>query len=186
MNVFFNEKYFNDNDINPNNETNSIKTFFSIQSDNIIVSKDMMCQTDFINYIDTNTQTDDKLFNDKDIQTEIEKNDNSTQTENILIDHNTNDNVVQTNFNPFPLVCFNTPGFIIEDPVIFYKKENAKLKQHLANITTNFNELVQLVSKLTKLDNTNPEIDQIKRNLTIIVNRELRLKYAFPFINIKY
>lgn len=57
------------------------------------------------------------------------------------------------------------------------KYDNKKIKQ-------NYNELLQLVMLITKLDINNPDIDIIRNKLTILVNREIRLKYVFPFTNI--
>jgi hypothetical protein len=43
---------------------------------------------------------------------------------------------------------------------------------------------MQLVPLITKLETDNPDIEVVRNKLTILVNREIRLKYAFPFTNI--
>jgi len=199
-NTFVSVNFFNDNPvIKIDNfcQTDSIQLIFNntnhisiIKSNNIIDTQSdniKEIQTDNIKEIQTDNikeiQTDNKeiQIDNKEIQTEFNKKkiDFESQTELTLI----NSIFQSTNF--FPTLYLPTPGIIVEDPIIFYRKENLKLKQQINNLTTNFNELLQLVSNLIKIDSSNSEIETIKRNLTIIVNRELRMKYAFPFINIK-
>jgi hypothetical protein len=211
MNVYFNEKYFID-DVLDKNKKSLIKlpesSLFSIsvsdegmvrfvncstQTESIEMI-DQTAQTESTTIIDQTAQTESTIIIDQTVQTEeiketsslinndiIGKNDIQTQTEPLY-----NINNVNLGINNFPFIYLPSTGIVMDDPINFYKKENAKLKQHVTNISKNFNELVQLVSHLIKIDSANPEIETIKRNLTIIVNRELRLKYAFPFFNIKY
>ena len=109
-------------------QTDNIKEiqtdYKEIQTDNI---KEI--QTDNIKQIQTDykeIQTD----NIKQIQTEFNKNkrDFESQTELTLI----NSIFQSTNF--FPTLYLPTPGIIVEEPIIFYRKENLKLKQQINNL----------------------------------------------------
>jgi len=181
MNVYFKDKYF---DSELSNHKISNPGLFSI----------LVSENGVVKFANQSTQTDDQENFNQSIQTEQEiklQNDFSIQCD---LTTNTKQNMeIQTEpveirekqYN-LPLIYLPTTGIIVDDSISFYKKENIKLKQQITNVTNNFNELLQLVSHLVKIDNLNPEIESIKRNLTIIVNRELRLKYAFPFININF
>lgn len=64
------------------------------------------------------------------------------------------------------------------------KSEIEALKIKNCRLESNFKDICNLLVMFTKIDIKNLEIDKIRRQLTILVNRELRMNYAFPFVNI--
>lgn len=70
------------------------------------------------------------------------------------------------------------------DEIIYLKKELLKLQTANIKLVNNFRDIAQLINVFTKIDLNNPQIDIIRTQLTILVNRELRMKYPFPFINL--
>jgi hypothetical protein len=64
------------------------------------------------------------------------------------------------------------------------QKENIALKVKIIKLENNQNELFKLLANITKIQTVNPEINLIKTQLTLMVNRELRQKLPFPFVNI--
>jgi hypothetical protein len=65
----------------------------------------------------------------------------------------------------------------LENEINVLKIKNAKLE-------TNFRDISGLLASFTKIDTDNPELDTIRQKLIILLNRELRMNYAFPFSNI--
>ena len=65
-----------------------------------------------------------------------------------------------------------------------FKSEIEALKIKNCRLENNFKDICNLLVMFTKIDVENPEIDKIRRQLTILVNRELRMNYAFPFVNL--
>jgi hypothetical protein len=65
----------------------------------------------------------------------------------------------------------------LENEINVLKIKNAKLE-------TNFREISGLLASFTKIDTDNPELDTIRQKLILLLNRELRMNYAFPFSNI--
>lgn len=64
------------------------------------------------------------------------------------------------------------------------KSEIESLKIKNSRLEKNFKDISNLLVMFTKIDIKNPEVDKIRRQLTILVNRELRMNYAFPFVNL--
>jgi len=79
----------------------------------------------------------------------------------------------------------------IEDNKLDIKIENDKLKAEIIKLKTENNRLIAdlkevtlLVHSLIKVNPKHPEIGNIKANLAVIVNREIRTKSPFPFIQL--
>lgn len=122
------------------------------------------------------------------VKKKIEKIDNETQTdffvENSNNDNNTGNNdeinyKIQDNTDTNLL---NTNDFLSEIDML--KTEITSLNIKNSRLEKNFKEICNLLVMFTKIDVENPEIDKIRRQLTILVNRELRMNYAFPFVNL--
>lgn len=108
------------------------------------------------------------------IKKQIEKKDNETQTDT-EIDNKYINTSSNTNIS-------NNQGLISEFDMLKSEIESLKIKN--SRLETNFKEICNLLVMFTKIDVENPEIDKIRRQLTILVNRELRMHYAFPFVNL--
>ena len=70
------------------------------------------------------------------------------------------------------------------------KNENNKLKQEInklkienSTLTSELSEIAKLVAKLAKVSDNNLDIDKIKHNLALFVNREIRMHKPIPFIS---
>ncbi len=63
------------------------------------------------------------------------------------------------------------------------KNYNQKLLNENMKLLKNFNEMVTLVNTIIKIDSSNPNIEEIKSKLAVLVNREIRLHMAFPFVS---
>lgn len=61
--------------------------------------------------------------------------------------------------------------------------EIATLKIKNASLERNIKDISGLLNSFMKIDVSNPKIDQIRNQLTILVNRELRLHHAVPFMS---
>jgi hypothetical protein len=77
---------------------------------------------------------------------------------------------------------------IIGEDIDKLKMEIGKLKIENSRLQSYIKEICQLVGIMTKVngDNTEIDIDKIKRSLTIMVNREIRQHTPIPYINIDY
>ncbi len=64
------------------------------------------------------------------------------------------------------------------------KKYNQKLLAENLKLIKDFKEIMFLVNSLVKIDSSNPNIEEIKNKLVLIVNREIRMHLAFPFVNL--
>ncbi len=113
------------------------------------------------------------------VKKEIIKINNETQTDNTI--HNTedieNNNINKNNKSDLYILDELSEINILKMDIEALKIKNSRLE-------TNFKEICNLLVMFTKIDIQNPEIDKIRRQLTILVNRELRMNYAFPFVNI--
>lgn len=121
-----------------------------------------------ISYSDNN----DDIENDIEfieIKKEIKLLDNETQTDII------NNDVLNKNTE-------NMNHLLSEIDIL--KSEIASLKIKNSRLEKNFKEICNLLVIFTKIDVENPEVDKIRRQLTILVNRELRMNYAFPFVSL--
>lgn len=158
MNVNFNENYFEQNSEPIRISSKSIEQF----------SQSEESEPKAIKFIDQSTQTDELeleskpkpiMFIDQSIQTdelkEIKEINELNEQIQKLTDKNTKQGLHITRMS----------------------YDNGKLKE-------NYNELMQLVMLITKLDTDHPDIELIRNKLTLLVNREIRLKYAFPFTTI--
>jgi hypothetical protein len=98
---------------------------------------------------------DEKIVITKSVQTEIVKLiDHDTQTENDIISEN-----------------------------IKLKSELQKLKNDYNILNNELKEIARLVAALAKVSDANPNIDKIKANLALLVNREIRKHNPIPFIS---
>ena len=74
-----------------------------------------------------------------------------------------------------------------EDPNIAeierLKKEVAKLKNENIRLTHEIKEIANLVAVVAKVSDPDPNIDKVKENLALIVNREIRMHKPIPFIS---
>jgi hypothetical protein len=143
-------------------------------------------------FCDVNRNLDeiDDIINDMEIiqiKKKIIKNDNETQTENNILNTNnetqTENNILNTNNETqTENNILNTNSELSEINILKIEIESLKIKN--LRLEGNFKEICNLLVMFTKIDIQNPEIDKIRRQLTILVNRELRMNYAFPFVNI--
>ena len=98
---------------------------------------------------------DEKIVITKSVQTEIVKLiDQHTQTENDIISEN-----------------------------VKLKSELQKLKNDYNTLNNELKEVATLVAALAKVSDANPNIDKIKSNLALLVNREIRRHNPIPFIS---
>lgn len=120
--------------------------------------------------------TDFEFDNDIEI-IEIKKNkiliDNTTQTDDDTCLHNNNLETVNNDEEESRLSEIN----ILKSEIQALKIKNSRLEN-------NFKDICNLLVMFTKIDVKNPEIDKIRRQLTILINRELRMNYVFPFVNL--
>lgn len=60
-----------------------------------------------------------------------------------------------------------------------------KLEKDYEKLEKSFRDVVQLLSVVTKtyIDTNNSELDNIRNQVLILMNRELRMRFAFPFVN---
>ena len=74
-----------------------------------------------------------------------------------------------------------------EDPNIAelerLRKEVTKLKNENVRLTHDIKEIANLVAVVAKVSDPDPNIDKVKENLAIIVNREIRMHKPIPFIS---
>lgn len=91
------------------------------------------------------------------------------QTDNI----NMKDEITQTESND--LIKGKNKDEIIE-----------KLKNDYEKLEKNFRDVVQLLSIVTKtyIDPNTKEFESIRTQILLLMNRELRMRFAFPFVNI--
>lgn len=61
-----------------------------------------------------------------------------------------------------------------------------KLQKENETLMRNFRDVVKLLSLLCKthIDVDNFELDKIRNHVTILMNRELRMRFPFPFVDI--
>lgn len=76
----------------------------------------------------------------------------------------------------------------LSDNLINYEMNNqieiTKLKNENTRLFNDLKEVTHLLHSLIKINPKHPEISNIKANLAVIVNREIRTKSAFPFIQL--
>ena len=76
------------------------------------------------------------------------------------------------------------------DLTLELKEENKKLKMEINYLQNDIKEIIQLVNVFTKIDPFHPDIDRIKTNTAILLNRGIRREYlkknynAFSFIKL--
>jgi len=63
------------------------------------------------------------------------------------------------------------------------KKEVTKLKNENVRLTHQLKDIANLVAVVAKVSDPDPNIDKIKENMAIIVNREIRMHKPIPFIS---
>jgi hypothetical protein len=63
------------------------------------------------------------------------------------------------------------------------KKEVTKLKNENIRLTHQIKEIANIIAVIAKVSGPEPNIDKIKENLAIIVNREIRMHKPIPFIS---
>lgn len=108
----------------------------------------------------------------KNIQTDIVLNiDVNTQTDIFGLGLSLDFDLVQKNIQ-------------IEKDLEKEKKYNQKLLAENLKLIKDFKEIMYLVNSLVKIDSSNPNIEEIKNKLVLIVNREIRMHLAFPFVNL--
>ncbi|MEX0595892.1 MAG: hypothetical protein WD512_05260 [Candidatus Paceibacterota bacterium] len=61
--------------------------------------------------------------------------------------------------------------------------ELSALRIKYTNLEKNFTTVSNLLKNFVAIDKENPQLDEIKIQLALIVNRELRQHHAFPFIS---
>jgi len=69
------------------------------------------------------------------------------------------------------------------DEIERLKKELAKTKNENMRLTNDLKEIANLVAVVAKVSDPDPDIDKVKENLAIIVNREIRMHKPIPFIS---
>ena len=63
------------------------------------------------------------------------------------------------------------------------RKEITKLKNENVRLTHEIKEIATLVAVIAKVSDPDPNIDKIKENMALIVNREIRMHKPIPFIS---
>lgn len=63
-------------------------------------------------------------------------------------------------------------------------KELEKLKSDNMKLLNDIKEISKIISVMAKINEKDVDIDTIKKKLTVLVNREIRMHHAIPFINI--
>lgn len=140
-----------------------------------------------ISTYDNNTNIDNNIDNDLEIIEKVNEPQiiiryNNLGKLNEIEDYNyieINSKFIQTNYNTKEISTQTD-----NDEIIYLKKELLKLQTANIKLVNNFKDIAQLINVFTKIDLNNPQIDIIRTQLTILVNRELRMKYPFPFINL--
>lgn len=118
------------------------------------------------------------------VKKEMIKRDNETQTDDNQLLHppqNTSE-IKQQTTDLSKVSELDELDELSEINILKIDIEALKIKN--LRLEKNFKEICNLLVMFTKIDVENPEIDKIRRQLTILVNRELRMHYAFPFVNI--
>ena len=204
--------YFNNNSNNNNytmiffkdiNDNDDSKIGYSTINININTDINDNINTDINDNI--NTDINDNINTDinDNINTDINDNINTDINDNINTDINDN---INTDIKTYKMInIFNQIYIDIEDIEIIediqiknidastqtnecfdinkLKIDILALQVKNANLEKNFTKVSNLLNSFTKIDTLNPKIDNIKKELIKLVNREVRLHRPFPFIN---
>lgn len=172
---------YNKNEINLNNfisEKTNISQYENIGLESIKVQDDFeyISNTNILKNLctlDNNNETDANInYVNKKVNSE-------TQTDNFNIK---TDNLY--NFNESQINELKIKIELLEKEKNILQLQNIKLTNNNTRLVNSFNEVSKLLVNFTKININTPEIDDIKAKLTVLVNRELRMKCPFPFINI--
>jgi hypothetical protein len=207
--ITINENYFTNNEEKIEEILHHVSSNDTITTDTYSIEKELSdnySQTDIIEPLEEENKV--LSLNEQETQTELDINTKSieTQTENIIKKHS--ERSIQTDLiqysNRFTQTSVinelkekdlkNDVISRLHDENNKLSNENLKLNAELIKMNVenskleySYREISKLLSIITKthIDNTsNLDIDKIRNELTIIANRELRMKYAFPFINL--
>lgn len=121
---------------------------------------------------------------DNDLQ-ELEMSENKIniihpEDENCLLNDKCNCNSNSTIETTLIDVSTQTPALDDNESL---KSELIALRIKYAKLDDNFNKVSNLLKHFIAIDKENPQLDEIKMQLALIVNRELRQHHAFPFIS---
>ncbi len=170
MDKIIEENYFifNNNQINKESNTHN-KTYSSIQTQTDIDVIEIL-ETGPFEYISIQSTP------------QIVKSDNSTQTDTNVTTETNEKNTQTEDLSDVEVTNEETIKKLKAD-LEKSKSYNQKLLNENMKLLKNFNEMVTLVNTIIKIDSSNPNIEEIKTKLAILVNREIRLHTAFPFIS---
>jgi len=149
-------------------------------SDNIYFSddNDKLTNINEIAFVSIKSSSSNDSLQDLEI---IEKKVHVIQTnnENNLINNECNCNsIIETTF-----ADNSTQTDSLDNADLTSETELIALRIKHSNLESNFNTVSNLLKHFVTIDKENPKLDEIKMQLALIVNRELRQHHAFPFVS---
>jgi hypothetical protein len=181
MDLVINNNYFEQEIIKQEKKNNNMDLFLDMQEinlNNYICSEESsISQYDLIGLKSVKIQDDFEFVSNanfniyKDLVTlcSNKKINSETQTDDF--------------YNP-EIIGLHAKIELLEREKQILQTQNIKLSNDNTRLINSFNEVSKLLVNFTKININCPEIEDIKTKLTILINRELRMKCPFPFTSI--
>ena len=113
----------------------------------------------------------------------IPNNENINQDNSKISDNHVNTHVQTDNNIHQEIEYYKKKDYMNVKKINELQLELDTLKIKNASLEKNIKDISGLLNSFMKINIENPKIDQIRNQLTVLVNRELRLHHAVPFMS---